>query len=133
MPILVIFDGICNLCNGAVQWIIRRDPTMNIRFVALQSPKAQQILRNHGINGHTIESIIVIDTERVYSESDAALRICRYLRWPWPIIYHLRIIPRPWRDAIYRWIARNRYRWFGKRVQCMIPTPTQQNRFLGDD
>ncbi|MFN5060417.1 MAG: thiol-disulfide oxidoreductase DCC family protein [Chloroflexota bacterium] len=132
MSIIVIFDGVCNLCNGVVRWIIPRDPAHRIRFAALQSAVGQRLLHKHAIDINTLDSVIVIDGDTVFVESDAALRICHSLRWPWPILRHLRIIPRAWRDAIYRWVARNRYRWFGRREQCMLPSPTQKQRFIDD-
>jgi predicted DCC family thiol-disulfide oxidoreductase YuxK len=132
MSIVVIFDGVCNLCNGVVRWIIPRDPTNRVRFTALQSVAGQRLLQQHTIDATTIDSVIVVDGDTVFVESDAALRICRYLRWPWPLLQYLRIIPRTWRDSIYRWVARNRYRWFGRREQCMLPTPEHVQRFVED-
>lgn len=132
MPIIVIFDGVCNLCNGVVAWIIPRDPANHVHFAALQSPAGQRLLQAHAIDTAYTDSVIVIDGNHIFVESDAALRICHYLRWPWPLLRHLHIIPRPWRDTIYRWVARNRYRWFGRRDHCMLPTPENAKRFLVD-
>lgn len=132
MSIIIIFDGVCNLCNGVVSWIIPRDPAQRIQFAPLQSAAGQRLLQNHAVDTTTLDSVIVIDGDAVFVESDAALRICQDLRWPWPLLRHLRIIPRAWRDTIYRWVARNRYRWFGRRAQCMLPSPTHAKRFLID-
>jgi predicted DCC family thiol-disulfide oxidoreductase YuxK len=133
MSIIVIFDGVCNLCNGVVKWIIPRDPANHVRFAALQSAAGQRLLRQYQIDPTRTDSVIVIAGDAVFIESDAALRICHYLRWPWPLFRYLHIIPRRWRDAIYRWVARNRYHWFGKQDQCMLPLPAHQQRFITDD
>ena len=133
MPIIVIFDGVCNLCNGVVTWIIPRDTANHVRFAALQSLAGQRLLQAHAIDTAHTDSVIVIDGNHVFVESDAALRICHYLRWPWPLLRHLHIIPRPWRDTVYRWVARNRYRWFGKQAQCMLLLPAHAQRFVIDD
>ncbi|MFZ9858286.1 MAG: thiol-disulfide oxidoreductase DCC family protein [Roseiflexaceae bacterium] len=132
MSIIVMFDGVCNLCNGVVRWIIPRDPTNQVRFAALQSAVGQRLLQQHTLDTTALDSVIVLDGDTVFVESDAALRICQALRWPWPLLYYLRIIPRRWRDTIYRWIARNRYRWFGRREQCMLPSPEHAQRFVED-
>lgn len=132
MSIIVVFDGVCNLCNGVVTWIIPRDPAQHVRFAASQSAAGQKLLYNHGIDASHTDSVFVIDGDQIYRESDAALIICGYLRQPWPLLRHLRIIPRSWRDAVYRWVARNRYRWFGRRDQCMFPSPIHAHRFLAD-
>ena len=132
MPAIVIFDGVCNLCNGVVTWIIPRDPTNRIKFAALQSAAGQRLLQHHEIDRAAIDSVIVIDGDNLFIESDAALRICHYLRWPWPLLGYLHIIPGGWRDTVYRWVAHNRYHWFGRRAQCMIPTPDRVQRFLID-
>jgi len=133
VAIVVIFDGVCNLCNGVVTWIIPRDPDQHVRFVALQSPAGQRLLQQYVIDSALTDSVIVIDGSTVFVESDAALRICHYLRWPWPLLRHLHIIPRAWRDIVYRWVARNRYRWFGTQAECMLPAPAHAKRFLNDD
>ena len=127
---IVLFDGVCNLCNGVVAWIMPRDPGAHISFAALQSPTGQQLAAQHGIDAHQLESLVVIDGHHVYTASTAALHICTVLTWPWPLFGHMRIIPVRWRDALYRVVARNRYRWFGRRSVCMIPTPNQRQRFL---
>lgn len=132
MSIIVMFDGVCNLCNGVVRWVIPRNPSNNIKFAALQSVAGQRLLQNHIIDTSAIDSVIVVDGDTVFVESDAALRICQDLRWPWPLLRYLRIIPRALRDTIYRWVARNRYRWFGRRDQCMLPSPAHVQRFIPD-
>ena len=112
---LILFDGVCNLCNGAVQFIIKRDKHAVFRFAPLQSDFGHDQLRNAGLVFSSVETIILVEDGRVYQRSDAALRISRHLRGAWPLLYSLRILPRIIRDGLYNWIARNRYRFFGKR------------------
>ena len=128
---IILFDGVCNLCNGAVQFIIKRDGGDRFRFAALQSELGQELCRARHIDTTQIDSIILIDPGiAYYVKSDAALEIARELRgYGWmPLM--LGWIPRGVRDAVYDVVARNRYRWFGKKDQCMIPTPELQKRFL---
>ena len=137
-PIL-LFDGVCNLCNGITQFVIRHDPRPGkFRFAALQSEAGQRLLREHGLPTDDLDSFVMIDgggsaagkPSRPYLRSTAALRALRTLGFPWSLMYVFIIVPRPIRDAAYRWIARHRYRWFGKRDRCMMPTPEIQSRFL---
>ena len=128
-PIL-LFDGVCNLCNGAVQFIIERDEDGLFRFASLQSDAAKQLLEKYPEASEDISTIVLLEKGRLYTRSDAALRAARYLSGAWPALYGFIIIPRPIRNAVYDWIARNRYRWFGKKDQCMIPTPELKGRFL---
>ena len=126
----IFFDGVCNLCNGAVQFIIKRDPNAKFTFASLQSPTAMDILKDHNIKAEELESIVLFENDKVYNKSEAVLRIGAQLSFPWPVVSVFRIIPRGLRDAIYDWIARNRYSWFGKRNECMIPTSDLATRFL---
>lgn len=128
-PIL-LFDGVCNLCNGAVQFIIQRDPSGIFRFASLQSEAAAGMLARFPEAPRNISTIVLLENGRLYTRSDAALRAARYLPAPWPALYGFIIIPRPLRNAVYDWIARNRYRWFGKKDQCMVPAPELKERFL---
>jgi len=132
MEIIVLFDGVCNLCSGVVRWIIPRNPQANVRFAALQSRAGQQLTALHGIDSHQLDSIVVITTAGALTASDAALEICRHLRWPWRWASIFRIVPRRWRDAMYAWVARNRYRWFGVSSHCLLNIPAHQNRFIVD-
>ncbi len=128
---IVLFDGVCNLCNGAVQFIIRRDRRDRFRFAALQSELGQELCRARHIDTTQVDSIVLIDPGvAYYIKSDAALEIARDLKgYGWmPLM--LGWIPRGVRDAVYDLVARNRYRWFGKKDQCMIPTPDLQQKFL---
>ncbi|MCI0363772.1 MAG: thiol-disulfide oxidoreductase DCC family protein [Phycisphaerales bacterium] len=149
-PIL-LFDGVCNLCNGITQFVIRHDPPPGrFRFAALQSEAGQRLLQEHGLPTDDLDSFVMIDAReaagsgnsrtpanakalpRAYVRSTAALRTLRTLGFPWSLMYIFVILPRPIRDAIYDWIARHRYRWFGKRDACMMPTPEIQSRFLNE-
>jgi len=129
-PIL-LFDGVCNLCNGAVQFIIRRDPRWRFRFAALQSDAAKSVLQTAGADAGALpDSMVLIEDGRLYRRSSAALRVAKHLRFPWPLMRVFWIVPRPLRNWMYDFVARHRYRWFGRRDECMLPTPELQARFL---
>ena len=128
---IVLFDGVCNLCSTSVQFILQRDPVGRFRFASLQSDLAQRLLTEQGLDPKALDSVVVIDGDRLYRESDAALRIARDLKGAWKALTVFRVIPRPVRDWAYRLIARNRYRWFGKSETCWLPTPELRGRFLG--
>ena len=123
---VVLFDGVCNLCNSAVQFILNRDPAGHFQFASLQSKAAARLL---GANP-PVDSILLLQDGRTYTKSSAALRIARGLRFPWPLLSLFLVVPPPLRNLIYNWIARNRYRWFGRREACMIPSKEFQVRFL---
>ena len=127
---VILFDGVCNLCNSSVQFIIKRDPGAKFRFSSLQSDSAKQLLQQAGIDRMKADSLVLLKNAKAYTQSDAALHIAKQLSGLWPIMYVLILIPRPIRNAVYNWIARNRYRWFGKKDQCMIPSPELKHRFL---
>ena len=128
-PAFVLFDGVCNLCNGFVRFVIARDPAARFRFAALSTPAAQDLLRRAGVS-HPPDSIVLIEDDRVYVRSDAALRIVRRLTFPWPLAFALTTVPRPIRDAVYGFIAARRYQWFGRQETCMVPTPDLRRRFM---
>jgi predicted DCC family thiol-disulfide oxidoreductase YuxK len=132
MQSVVLFDGVCNLCNGFVQFVIARDPRAHFGFASLQSAAAAALLNGHRAPRAEPESMLLVQGDRVYRESDAALQILRGLTFPWSAAYAFIAVPRPVRNAVYRWIARNRYRWFGRRDVCMVPTPDLRARFLND-
>ncbi|HEX9940420.1 MAG TPA: thiol-disulfide oxidoreductase DCC family protein [Thermoanaerobaculia bacterium] len=127
---VVLFDGVCNLCSGSVQFLIRRDPQGRFRFASLQSDAGQRYLDELRIGRQAVDSFILVEDGRWYQESDAALRVARHLPGLWKALVVLRLIPRPLRDRAYRLIARNRYRWFGKKETCWLPTPELRERFL---
>ena len=131
MPIL-LFDGHCNLCNAWVKFIVKRDSAGTIRFASLQSGAGRRLLEEHKIDENYIESLVFFEEERFCVSSNAALRTLSYLdSWQKHLIF-LAVVPRSLRDLVYRFIARNRYKWFGRREQCMIPTPELRGRFLPD-
>ena len=123
---VILFDGECNFCNGAVQFIIRRDPQGVFKFASLQSEAGRALLPA----GFDADSIVVVEGGKVLVYSDAALRVAAGLSWPWSMGRFGRVIPRGVRDGLYRWFARNRYRWFGKSAACMVPTAEVRARFL---
>ena len=128
-PIL-LFDGVCNLCNGVVQWVIERDPEGQFRFAALQSDAGQRLLEQHGLPTEAFDSFVMVDGDTYYTKSTAALRIARKLGLPYAILYPAIVVPKFVRDRVYDWVAANRYDWFGKRESCMMPTPEREARFL---
>jgi predicted DCC family thiol-disulfide oxidoreductase YuxK len=129
-PAVVLFDGVCNLCNGTVQFIIAHDPSAHFRFAALQSEASRRLLGETQMRGTLPDSVVLVEDGCVYSRSTAALRIARRLSLPWPLLFALIVVPRPLRDMVYDLIARHRYAWFGKRDSCMMPTPELGARFL---
>jgi predicted DCC family thiol-disulfide oxidoreductase YuxK len=126
---VILFDGVCNLCNRAVQFVIARDPAARFQFAPLQSAAAVRLLESVDA-GELPDSVVLLEDGRVWTRSTAALRVARRLRFPWPAAYLLIAIPRPLRDWVYNVVARNRYGWFGKRAACMLPTPALRARFL---
>lgn len=130
MSATILFDGVCNLCNGFVTFIIARDPGARFRFAPLTSDAAQALLRQSGVTMPIPDTVVLIEDGRVYFRSDAPLRIARGLTFPWPLAYALVIVPRFIRDRVYDAIAARRYRWFGRREVCMVPTADLRQRFL---
>lgn len=127
---VILFDGVCNFCNGSVNFIIDHDPQAYFRFAALQSDAGQQILAHFNLPRSDFDTMIVIEKGQVYQKSTAALHVARRLSFPWSLGGLGLIIPRFLRDLGYSLIARNRYKWFGKQDQCRIPTPAIRARFL---
>ncbi|WP_106766714.1 thiol-disulfide oxidoreductase DCC family protein [Paenibacillus faecalis] len=128
--VIVLIDGVCHMCQGLTKFIIERDPAGLFKFASLQSDIARYMLRQGGLPEETMETVVVVENNTYYTRSAAALRIIRRLSFPWRLLYGFIIIPRPLRDLIYKWVAKNRYRWFGKDEACMIPTPDIRSRFL---
>lgn len=129
MEAIILFDGICNLCNSSVQFIIKREPTGYFKFASLQSEVGQRLLKQYEVSKQ-IDSLIVIEKQKVYIKSSAALQISRKLNGFWRYISILRILPPLFRDFLYDLVAKNRYNWFGKRESCMLPTAEMKKRFL---
>jgi predicted DCC family thiol-disulfide oxidoreductase YuxK len=128
-PIL-LFDGVCNLCNGMIRFILKRDRKDVFRFAALQSPAGQSQLARFGLSPHGMPSVVLVEGDRYFQRSTAVLKVLAALGWPYKALSILALIPRPLRDLGYAMIARNRYRIFGKRDACMMPTPEIRARFL---
>lgn len=129
-PPLLLFDGVCNLCNGFVDFLLRRERDSRLRFAAMQSPTGQALLQQHGLPLGDYRSMVLIDADGVHQKSAAALKLLAELRFPWPWFGVFRVVPRPLRDGVYDVIARNRYRLFGRQQTCRVPSPELRRRFL---
>lgn len=130
MKHIILFDGVCNLCNSAVQFVIKRDPDGQFSFASLQGEKGQKLLEQHNIQPETDSVILIESNGKVYEKSAAALRISMRLKGGWKLAQILLVVPPFIRNVFYRIIARNRYKWFGRQTECMMPTQEQKNRFL---
>jgi predicted DCC family thiol-disulfide oxidoreductase YuxK len=126
---LILFDGYCNLCNGAVQFIIKRDPKEHFLYTSLSSKTAMLLLSDYS-NYDEVDSILLYSSGKVYTKSSAALRIAGKLSGLWPILFIFLLVPKFLRDSVYDFIARNRYRWFGKKESCMVPKKKVSHLFL---
>jgi predicted DCC family thiol-disulfide oxidoreductase YuxK len=127
---IILFDGVCNLCNGSVNVILKRDKAGVFRFAALQSDAGREQLKRFNLDKRPMTSVVLVEEGRHFEKSAAALRILKRLGWPFKALYPLMLLPRPVRDLGYDLIAGNRYRIFGKRDACMMPTPEIRSRFL---
>lgn len=127
---IILFDGVCNLCNSSVNFIIDKDVSNVFKFASLQSETGTKLIKNYNLTAENIDSVILIDNDRAYIKSDAALMIAAQLGGVYKILSFMRIIPKFIRDFFYDIIARNRYRWFGKKDVCRIPTPELKSKFL---
>jgi predicted DCC family thiol-disulfide oxidoreductase YuxK len=128
-PVL-LFDGVCNLCHGAVRFVLDHDREARFRFAPLQSDVARALLARFELDPNALDSMVLIDAAGAHARSDAALRTARWLGAPWSWLRVLAVIPRPLRDAVYDFIARHRYRWFGRKDACPLPRPEWRERFL---
>ena len=127
---IILFDGVCNLCNGFVQFIIKRDQNAIFKFAALQSDFGQAFLKSQNLNQLELKSVILIEGEKIYTQSKAALKITKYLDGAWKFGYAFIIVPPFIRNGFYKIVSKYRYKWFGKKNQCMIPNAEFKNRFL---
>jgi predicted DCC family thiol-disulfide oxidoreductase YuxK len=127
---IVLFDGVCNLCNSSVQFVVKRDKRAQLHYANLQSKLGQQLLNQHKIDTQKVDSIVFISNGKAYVESTAALKIAAFLEFPYNLLQAFIIVPAFIRNIVYRWIARNRYRWYGKEEVCMMPDPSISARFL---
>ena len=118
---IVVFDGMCNLCSSVVDFISARDPRNAFTYVPMQSLRGQQLLEAHVVSIDQVDTFLLIDNGDALVRSDAAIAIAAELRRPWNLLATLRLVPRPIRDGVYSFVAKNRYRWFGKRTNCKLP------------
>ncbi|MFD2044231.1 thiol-disulfide oxidoreductase DCC family protein [Ornithinibacillus salinisoli] len=129
MSSIILFDGECNFCDQSVQFILKRDSKAHYQFASLQSEAGKRLVNEYDVPNQ-LDSMILMDGKKYYTKSTAALRICGKLDGLWKIFYGLLIIPRPIRDVFYGILAKNRYKWFGKKDSCMLPSPEVRDRFL---
>ncbi len=128
---IVLFDGVCNFCNSSVNFIIKHDTKNYFRFAPLQSEAGKQLLKQFGQDPLKLDSLVLIENNILYKRSTAALRIAKQLNGAYFLLYGFIIIPRFLRDGVYNYIGSNRYKWFGKKDSCMIPTAEMKERFVG--
>ena len=127
---VLIFDGVCNFCDRSVRFVLKRDRRGRFLFASNQSEAGSALLRRFGVDPGSVASVYLVDGDRIWAKSTAALEIARRMPLPWTLGYGFIIIPRFLRDAIYDWIARNRYRWFGRADSCRVPAESDRSRFL---
>ena len=127
---IVLFDGVCHLCDGAVRFILKRERAAELKFAPLQSDSGKSLLQQYGYPPNYLDGLILIESNRAHDRSSACLRIAGKLNFPWRLLFPLLIIPKPLRDFIYGNIAAGRYRWFGKKESCSLPQVEDQARFL---
>ena len=127
---VILFDGVCNLCNSSVNFVIDRDKNNKFVFSALQDEKGKKLVKDHGISELYLDTIVLLKNGKAYTKSTAALEITRDLPGLWPLMYGFIIVPKFIRNWVYDLIAKNRYKWFGKKDECRIPTPELRQKFL---
>jgi predicted DCC family thiol-disulfide oxidoreductase YuxK len=127
---VVLFDGVCNLCHATVRFVLEHDRAARFRFVPLQSELGRALLEERGLDADALDNVVLVDAAGAHVRSDAVLRILAGLGAPWSWLAALRWLPTTLRDRTYGWIARNRYRWFGKKDACPLPRPEWRDRFL---
>ena len=128
---IILFDGVCNMCNGFVNFLIPHDKQNRFQFGSLQSDKVKELLKQYHYSADDISTVLLIENNQLYSQSTAVLKIARKMNGPWPLLYGFMIIPQGVRDFLYNFIARNRYKLFGKKDSCMMPTPELKAKFIG--
>ncbi len=127
---IVYFDGVCNLCESSVQFIIKRNTTKNLFFASLQSQTGQEMLKKFNLPIANFGSFVFLENGKIYTQSTGALRVTKYLNGAWPTLYSFLIVPPFIRNAVYNFISKNRYKWFGSKTECWLPTPDLKSRFL---
>ncbi len=129
---IILFDGVCNFCNSAVQFVIERDKKNQFLFASLQSAEGRKILTENNLSPDKLYSFILVENGKIYDRSTAALRVVKKLSGFWQFFYGFIIVPGFIRDAVYNFIAKNRYQWFGRKNECMVPTPELKSKFLNN-
>ena len=127
---IVLFDGVCNFCDASVQFVIRHEKNSTLKFASLQSETGTHLMKKYGLDSSEIDSIIFITNGKAYIKSSAALRLCKHLKGLYPLLFAFIIVPPFIRNSVYDWVARNRYKWYGKKDSCMIPSPEIRARFV---
>lgn len=127
---VILFDGVCNLCSSSVQFIIKHDPQRRFRYASLQSAYGQKVMQQFGLPAEELNSFILYQQGKIYTKSTGALMVAKQLNKLWPLLYGFIIIPPFIRNAVYSFIANNRYKWFGKKDACWLPTPELKKLFL---
>lgn len=127
---IIFFDGVCNLCEKSVKFIIKRDKDKKFRFVSFQSETGQKLLLKHNYNNNKFDTLVLLKNEKIYTKSTAALLISKELNGLWKLLYIFIFLPKLIRDPLYLFISNNRYKWFGKKDFCWLPSPEHKSRFL---
>lgn len=127
---VILFDGVCNLCNGLVNWIIDHDTKNKFMFSSLQSTYGLNVVQQYHLTGNYMDTVVLLEDEKIFLRSEAVLRILKLLGYPYKLLYSGILFPRFVRDGIYNFVAKNRYSWFGKRETCRIPTPELKAKFI---
>ncbi len=127
---VILFDGVCNFCNSTINFVIRKEKYKTLKFAAMQSTAGTQLLEQYNFPPEEMRSFIFIENGIAYNKSSAALRVCKYLKGAWPLLFAFIIVPPFIRNAVYDYVAKNRYKWFGIQEKCMIPTPALKVKFL---
>jgi predicted DCC family thiol-disulfide oxidoreductase YuxK len=130
-PVL-LFDGVCNLCHGLVQTIVPLDPEGRLSYASLQSDYGQRVRAYHGLSTESLDSVVLVDGDQVYTKSDAVIRVAGLLGWPYRLATVGRVVPASLRNAVYDFVADHRYQWFGRKDQCLIPDEDLSERFVDD-
>lgn len=128
---IVLFDGVCNFCDSTINFVIDKDPKGVFNYASLQSKEGEKLLIKFGLDTKDYDSFVLVDGEQFYTKSSAALRVAKQLGGLWPILYGFMIVPKFIRDGVYSLVAKNRYKWFGQKDECMIPSPEVRERFIG--
>ena len=127
---IVLFDGVCNLCNRSVQFILKRDNKKQFQFASLQGKFGQEVLKNNNFSTESLNTLILMEGDKIFTRSTGVLRMMKHLGGGWSLLYGFIIVPKFIRDAFYNWVSKNRYKWFGKKEACWLPTPDLKTRFL---